>query len=768
MSRITLTSLAVGVVAFQATAWGQQAASTAPQQPSADVLMEVIVTAQRRSENLQNVPIAVTALSADQLAQGGITSTTDLGMVTPALTVVNQAGNLLPHIRGIGTTAFGAGFENPVAVYVDGVYLAASNASLLTLNNIAQVEVLKGPQGTLYGRNATGGLIQITTKDPQTTFSGDASLGYGNYQTSVLKAYVTGPIAGDKLAADVAVSATHQGEGYGTNLFNGKDVYQTERDLAVRSKWLWTPADGTSVRFIADYQESAGSQYSTFKIAPGTQPQFVPPVSAIGNWDLNTNTQPRDAFKGGGGSLRIDQDVGFARFSSISAYRRSQQVLAFDGDGTPSNLESLDPVTEDDRQLTQELQLTSTHGGPLQWVVGAFYMHGDAKDDPITANFGTPFVYPFVPAPPGFPLPFLAPPLASTAVNGEERTSSWSGYGQATLAVTDADHLTIGLRYTSDHRRLLADESAQLALSPFLIPSPTVTIYPTQLSNPGFALNPLLLFAKPPRIDEAKTFTKPTWRVSFDHRFSPEVLGYVSYNRGFKAGGYNAGVPTDASYNSEVLDAYETGAKTDLWDRRVRLNTAAYYYDYKNIQVGHFVQGNIGYYNGAAAKIYGLDADLEAIVTHELTLTAGAAWIHDRYSNFPNAIFFTPNPAGGNIPSFASAKGNRLPLTPDATFSLSADYRHPLPNGGQLGLNATYSYSDSYIFSPDNILRQPAFSMVNAATSWTAPGDRFTATLWGKNLGNKAVANAILESAIGSLAAYQPPRTYGVTGGIRF
>src|SRR6202790_3349025 len=192
MRRYTLTSLAMGALAFQATAWGQQAASTAPQQPSGDMLMEVIVTAQRRSENLQNVPIALTALSADQLAQAGINSTTELGLVTPALTIVNQAGNLLPHIRGIGTTAFGAGFENPIAVYVDEVYLAASDAALLTLNNIAQVEVLKGPQATLYGRNATGGLIQITTKDPQTTFSGDASLGYGNYQTVDMKAYVTG------------------------------------------------------------------------------------------------------------------------------------------------------------------------------------------------------------------------------------------------------------------------------------------------------------------------------------------------------------------------------------------------------------------------------------------------------------------------------------------------------------------------------------------------------------------------------------------------
>ncbi|HEY2402875.1 MAG TPA: TonB-dependent receptor [Steroidobacteraceae bacterium] len=755
MSRTIFASLALGAgLAFQALAWGQQAVSAGPQQPAGDILEEVIVTAQKRNENLQSVPIALTVLSADQVAQAGITSTTDLGLVTPALTVVNQAGNLLPHIRGVGTTAFGAGFENPIAVYVDGVYLAASDASLLTLNNIAQVEVLKGPQGTLYGRNATGGSIQITTRNPQTTFSGEATVGYGNYQTAVMKAYVTGPIVADTLAADLAVSATHQGKGYGTNIFNGQDVYKTDRDVAVRSKWLWTPSDATTVRFIADYAESAGSQNSTFKEAPGTQPEFVPPVPALRPWDFDGDFQPHDGFKGGGGSLRIDQDVAFAELSSTSAYRRSQEYIAFDADGSPQAIEAIGPLLEDDRQFTQELQLTSIQSGPLQWVAGAFYMHSDAKDDPVHVTFGSPFVYPFVPSPaPPF---FLVPPISSSSVSGDERTDSWAVYAQSTLAVTPADHLTLGLRYTADHRHLLASETGTLASG---IPGvPDIPIYPLS-PNPFVPVAP---------IDESRTFSKPTWRFAFDHRFSDEVLGYVSYNRGFKSGGFNPGVPTDAPYNSEVLDAYETGVKTDLWDRRMRLNAAAYYYDYKNIQVGHFVQGNIGYYNGAAAKIYGADADLEVLVTRELTLTAGAAWIHDRYSSFPNAIYFTPNPAGGNFSSIESARGNRLPLTPDATFNLSADYRQPLPGGAQLGLNVTYSYSDSYVFAPDNILRQPAFSMVGAAMSWTAPGERFIASLWGKNLTNEGVANAILESAIGSLSAYQPPRSYGINLEMRF
>jgi iron complex outermembrane receptor protein len=212
----------------------------------------------------------------------------------------------------------------------------------------------------------------------------------------------------------------------------------------------------------------------------------------------------------------------------------------------------------------------------------------------------------------------------------------------------------------------------------------------------------------------------------------------------------------------EVLDAYEIGLKTEFFDRRVRFNSAAYYYDYKDIQVGHFVLGQIGYYNGAEAKIYGLDADFEALLTRELTLTAGVAIIHDRFTNFPNAVIFTPQSFGGNATTTESANGNRLPLTPDATFNISLDYRRPLPVG-ELLFDITESYSKGYVFAPDNILRQPAYNLVNAAISWASPNERFTASVWGKNLDNQLVANALLSSAIGSLASYQPPRTYGVS-----
>src|SRR5262249_23594486 len=157
-------------------------------------------------------------------------STVDLGLVTPGLTVTSASGFILPHVRGVGTTAFGPGLENSVATYLDGVYLSSGLASLISLNNVSQIEVLKGPQGTLFGRNATGGLVQITTKDPGRAFGAEADVGYGNYQTSVADIYLTGPI-GESVAADVAARVSMQQQGYGTNLFNGRDVYKTDRDI---------------------------------------------------------------------------------------------------------------------------------------------------------------------------------------------------------------------------------------------------------------------------------------------------------------------------------------------------------------------------------------------------------------------------------------------------------------------------------------------------------------------------------------------------------
>src|ERR1700728_1032670 len=230
-SGLVVSSVVVPLAYAQAQAGGD---STDQQ------LAEIVVTAQRRSENLQNVPIAVTALTSADLQSSGVNSTLDLPLLTPGLVAAQSAGNVTPHIRGVGTSAFGAGLENSVATYVDGVYIANAPSSVMQLDNVSEVEVLKGPQGTLFGRNATGGLIQITTKDPETTFSGHFQAGYANYQTSNAVGYVTGGLT-DAVAADLSVAAQFQRQGWGRNYFNGEDAYRDDRNLAFRNKWLIHP-----------------------------------------------------------------------------------------------------------------------------------------------------------------------------------------------------------------------------------------------------------------------------------------------------------------------------------------------------------------------------------------------------------------------------------------------------------------------------------------------------------------------------------------------
>ena len=721
-----IMTIAIMGVSWGSAAWAQSDPQSPAAQPTA-ALSEIIVTAQKRSENLQVVPIAITARSGAELASAGIASTEDLALVTPGLTVVNIAGIVLPHIRGIGTTAYGAGLENSVSTYVDGVYLVSGSASLLSLNNVSQIEVLKGPQGTLFGRNATGGLVQILTKDPQSHFNGEASVGYGNYQTVQGDVYVTGPVV-PALDADLAVHASTQGEGYGRNLFNGRDVYRTDRDVALRSKWRWSPGENTAMTFSVDYEEYAGTQNSTFQNAPGTLPIFGTP-RPTSTWDIDADFQPYDSFKGGGASLRLEQDIGVGKITSISAYRRSDDSLGFDADGLPVPIQTIAVVKTDDRQLSQELQLGSPDNGRVAWVVGAFFLHSDSKYDPSQVLLGGPLINPIF-------------PLDEIDIYGDQTTTSYALYGQSTVSLTEADHLTLGVRFTDEHKRLLAFEPAQL-------------------------LGGIPLELLTPPIDVSKTFSRLTWRAAFDHRFSSSVMGYVSYNTGFKSGGFNPGVPADPAYAPEVLSAYEMGLKVDLLDNRLRLNSAVYYYDYKDIQVGHYVLGQIGYYNGAAAKVYGLDSDLEFVVAPGLTLTAGVSLIHDRFADFPNAVIDTQIPTGGVDITTGSARGNRLPLTPSGTVNIAADYRHACA-GGEAGVNVSYGHTSGYFFQPDNLLEQPAFNLVNAMISWATPGERLKFTLWGKNLTNEVVANAELPSAIGSLAAYRPPRTFGVLVGTRF
>jgi iron complex outermembrane receptor protein len=706
-----------GLTEEAATAQGQAQS----QQAESHGLEEIVVTAQRRSENLQNVPIAVTVLSADALAEKGVDTVSLLATTVPGLTYAETGTLGTPRIRGIGVSFVAGGNENSVATYVDDVYYASASASILSFNNISQIAVLKGPQGTLFGRNATGGLIQITTRDPSQTFSGLADVTVGNLKTYGTNLYVTGGLS-EEVAADLAVHFKDQIEGFGKNLFTGDDINKT-RDLALRSKIKGQLGDSTTATLILDYGR-VHSITPAFRPLYGSLPLDGKPYTG-GPFDMNGEVDPLSTLTQSGVSLDVKHDLGFAELVSITAYRRSDYRYRADLDGVPEVYLYTPGVHIPDRQFSQEIQLVSANSGPFTWQVGAYYFWGKGSYDPVVV---------------AIPLFGI---VSSTFTS--QTTNSAAGFGQATYAFTDATSLTVGARLTAETKRIDALGSVYVTAPGLSIPQ-----------DP---------------IHGSITVTRPTWRAALDHKLTSDTMVYVSYNRGFKSGGFDpASTTVVVPFKPEVLDAFEVGIKSEILDRRLRVNAAGFYYDYRNIQLNSFTTGFTSIYNGKSATIYGLDMDLTAAPTDHLTFTLGLSLLHDRFGNFP--IGATAQlPTGGIValPEAVSAEGKRLPNTPDWQLNAGAEYAIPLSSGSVV-LAADFFHSDKWYSTPENRTFQKPYNVTNTSATWLfGPQERHSLRLWGRNLGNVAYAvQSAIQVPTGDLEAVGEGRTYGVTLGTKF
>jgi iron complex outermembrane receptor protein len=687
---------------------------------------DIVVTAQKRSENLQNVPIAISAVTSSTIERLGVSSVADLSVAVPALNAAESAGRLVVSLRGIGTSAVTPGLENPIALYIDGVYIASQVGSLAALtNNIERIEVLKGPQGTLFGRNATGGLISVITKDPGPQFSGKLDLSYGRFQTVTGNAYVSGPLS-DTVGFSVSLHDVRMGDGWGKNVTTGNDIYRIKRDFYTQGKLVFNPADGTKFTLIGDYANQKNSMAAltggTGDIVPETG--FVQPN--IG-WNAHSSVDPMSKVKQGGVSLKWNQEIGSdLNLTSITAYRKNKFVQEIDLDTVPERFTEFVVQTRD-KQFTQELQLSNRSAGPLKWTLGAYLYRGESEE------FTTPDE------------PWVRIPIADLAINVDSkmRIGSEAAFAQATYEVAEGTNLTLGGRYS--HEKRVIHDSTQSTFPLSGTPADGVTV-----SFPKDSVS-------------ASVFT---YRVSLDHRFSPEVLAYASINSGFKSGGFNLPTPGSAPFKPEKLRAYEVGLKTDLLDRRLRANLAAFYYDYSDIQVQKFEGVTIGTINGAKARSYGIDGDLTAILSDRLSLTGGATWLSPKFTEFEGCPVSTPN--GGIPPSPGSCKGNLLPLAAKLTATGNVNYSIDAV-GGKLELNGNVAYNSGFYTEVDNSIHQKRFALLGAQATWTDPSDQFEISVFGRNLTNQRVNAIAFTSAGGTrLVAYREPRIYGARIGYKF
>ncbi|MCJ2179986.1 TonB-dependent receptor [Novosphingobium album (ex Hu et al. 2023)] len=720
--RIALLS---GAAMAAPAALAQQAGSPPAANTAGKTLSDIVVTAQRRDQNMQDVPITISAFSNAELDRSGIDNIADLGTVVPGLVFSNIVGYSQPYIRGVGTNATGPGFENPVATYVDGVYYAAQAGGLMSLDNIASVEVDKGPQGTLFGRNATGGAIQIRTLDPKYKFGGKASLGYGNYDTLTAQYYVTGGLASN-VAANLAAGYSHQGDGYGTNLANGKDVDRTE-NLALRGKLLWEPGADTRVLVAVDYEKTNG--IPTLAPAPGTIPQFAPAVASNPR-DVYGDPQPYLHAYQWGVAATVDHDFGAMSLKSISAFRKTGYDSLFDSTLTA------DPGTtffitgkEPHRQFSQELQLASNESAPLTWVTGAYFFWERAGYlNPTTIGGESFALY-------GLPSGILQSP--------DRRTLSGALFGQGTYETGSGLSLTAGLRYSIEQRKIHFVETL-----------------------PDFGIDDV-------DVQDKKTFRNLSWRLAVSQQLTPDMMAYASYNRGYKSGTFNNADPSlyPLVIKPERLDAFELGSKNVFFDNLLRINLSGFLYKYTNMQTTTYPNGSLVIINGGKATLYGLDADMEWAVTSSFHLTAGMEALHSRYDDFPDAPISIPVglPDGGTAYTTqpGGAKGNRLAKAPNFSAYAALTYAHEFETL-KTEANVTYSYNDGWYAEADNRLRQGSYSLVNASVKLSTIDGGLSLEFWGKNLLNKTYAATLASQTNGDYIQYAPPRTYGVTLGTEF
>lgn len=707
-----LIGTAAAVLAWTgaAQAQGVSAPQPADQEASGGGLEEIVVTAQKRGEKLQNVPIAITALTSLQLARANIQSVSDLTLATPSLNFSQTAVFAQPYIRGVGTDSFSPGNEASVATYVDGVYIASMNAGTFALNNIARIEVLKGPQGTLYGRNSTGGLINVITDTPDEALRVRGNISYGNYQRIGGQAYIAGGIA-PGVAADLAVSISDQGKGYYRNVGTGHRI-ASEDGTYLRSKLVADLSPAVRITLAGDYADFRNTLANARQPARGTIPA---PTTLPGTYSTTPGLyyNSRDDLgrvKDWGLSATASVDLDALRIVSITAYRRTAGDQYLDGDDSSAPVS--DTITHQNyRQFTQEVQVLSPDGARLEWIVGGFYMNADAGWNPID-------VY--------------ANGVRQSSSRLFSKSVSAAVFGQASLHVGAHGRLTLGARYSydkKDYRRSFA-----------------------------------------PASPVSDSWKRPTWRIAYDQHLNGATLAYASYNRGYKSGVYNTLFGPPVAVNPETVDSFEVGLKNDLADRQLRINVAAFYTRFHDIQVRSQLPGNtsVSLQNAASARIYGADADIYAALGGDFQLQAGLSWIHGRYTDFPRAEIYIPRATGGNQLTIGDASGDPLPRTPEFSGNVGLSFDHAMPDESRVSASINLYVSDTIFWAPGARVKTGGYGVLNGTLGYAFPGNAFSVEAFARNLTDTRYANYVVPSANADRTSYAQPRTYGVRLSVRY
>ncbi|WP_323845027.1 TonB-dependent receptor [Microbulbifer magnicolonia] len=698
---------------------GSLAAVAVPQihaQESASAMEEVVVSARRREESLQEVPQAVSALSGEDMLIAGVSNLADLQSQAPGLTVYAAratTSTATAYIRGVGQSDPLWGVEPGVGIYVDDVYLARPQGALLEMLDVERVEILRGPQGSLYGRNTIGGAIKYVSRPIAEETEVSLSAALGSYSQRDIKASVSTPLVEDRLFASFAAGSFTR-DGLGENLLTGAEV--SDKQLyAGRAAIEWRPSDRWAVNLAHDavYDRSAvrGAQRM---IANGIESFYsgsAPLPASDDRYDVHNgfDNQDNDSDNSGTALTVSWKGDGNWGFKSITAFREGETDGAIDFDMGPYPIADVDAVYFDD-QLSQEFQWQYT-SDRLSGVFGLYLL--DATAGGVVRNrFGVPTVA-INPA----LVPIVGPTLAIYGESGGEvQTDALALFGDMTYSLTDSTALSVGGRFNREEKNAVVLNRG-FADADFTTPNGQVTA----------------------DFDESERWTDFSPRISLDHQLNGDTLIYASYSEGFKSGGYNVRANTvqvpDSrnAYRPETVASYELGIKADL-TQSLRVNAALFHSDYEDIQLSIFTgvdtngDGNPDSFfgdftNAGAGVIRGLELEALWAPSDYFTLSGNATWLDAYYEEYISG--------GVNV-----ADEQEFTNTPELAYTVNGDFSLPLADLGRLDARLSYSYRDDVHPTTDlsEYIFQEAYGLWNAALVFTPPGESWRLALEGRNL----------------------------------
>lgn len=718
-------SVSAGALIMALGLVGQARAQT--QNPTTAVQVdEVVVTAQRRSENLQDVPVAVTALGAEQLRSQGVREARDLQNIAPGLSFRSgaAASSAVIFIRGVGTADFNANNVGAVGVYVDDIFVGANSAKLFNVFDSAGVEVLRGPQGTLYGRNTTGGAIKFASHLPDAVSAGEIGVSYGRFNDLRMDVGFGGPIIEDRLK--VRVAGFHQSDdGTTLNTATGHRVNNTDL-WAGRAILDFTPNDDLLMRLIVHGGENrGGARQFTHRGYNADGTDLLGYADTDGSpWRGAFNVEGREGIKVVGASLKVEYSRPWGVLTSATAYEKVNHTTLEDTDASPNSI--LTSIYDDHpRQWSQELRFQSHPGEIWNWSAGAFYFHDDLTTDAsfdLLRDLRDP-TQPLNGFDPANSIGLLRYPFSQTTVSG-------AAFVQADYRPTPALKLTAGVRYT--HDKIDFD-------------------YDSFFDEQGFIV-PLV------STDASRSFDDVSFRLAADYELAPHMLAYGSVSTGYNAGGFSGGAATDPAqlrpFDSEALTAYEAGLKLELFGRRLRVNTSAFYYDYKDLQVFVFdLSGPVPVQrktNAGAAALYGLESEITARLPGGLTVGGSLSALHAEYDRFSD---------GG-----ADYGGHKMVNSPELSGSVSLAYLRDLGGLGTLNAHVTQTYQSRYYLTPANedAYSQGGYGLLNARVELIPPGDHWTLALWARNVTSRRYIVDINPIITLDQLNYGDPARYGL------